>query len=132
MFEAGDVGMAGAVYELETGKVIFSDMVPLDRAEDHGGARLVQWTRSIQTARAETGAAGARRSEQTAEPVLLPRQFLHQPLCAVELLQHFRDHRGMHGHGAVGGGIVHEIAHQRFDIAVEDQTHDLAIPVDHR
>jgi carbonic anhydrase len=48
----GAIGVVGAVYELETGKVVFSDMVALNQEQGSGddGVRLVKWSHGTQVA----------------------------------------------------------------------------------
>ena len=63
---------------------------------------------------------------------LVAHHFVQQFARAVKLAKRLR-HRGrMHRDGAVGLDIVDVIADQRFDIAVENQAHNLAVAIDHR
>jgi carbonic anhydrase len=44
MSKAGEIGVIGAVYDIETGKVAFSEMLNADKAEHaEGKVRLVEW-----------------------------------------------------------------------------------------
>src|ERR1035438_573301 len=59
-------------------------------------------------------------------------QFVHQPFGIVELAQSLGHGGGVDGYGAVGGSVVDEIAHQGFDVAVEDQAYDFTLRIDDR
>jgi carbonic anhydrase len=48
--KAGHVGLVGAVYELESGRVVFSDMVPWEGAESATHGPLVHWAKPKQLA----------------------------------------------------------------------------------
>src|ERR1017187_158190 len=63
---------------------------------------------------------------------LLAGQFVHQAFGIVELAQSLGHGGGVDGHGAVGGSVVDVIAHQGFDVAVEDQADDFTFGIDDR
>src|ERR1039457_5535179 len=63
---------------------------------------------------------------------LFTGQFVHQALGVVEFAQGLGHGGGVDGYGAVGGPVVDVVAHQGFDVAVEDQADDLTLGIDDR
>src|SRR5581483_1393595 len=54
-------------------------------------------------------------------------QLGNQRFCVIQLPQSLGDRSRVNRHGAIRLAFVDEIAHQRFDIAVENQTDDFAV-----
>ncbi len=62
---------------------------------------------------------------------LFPLQFIGQRAGFVNLPQGLGHPRRVHGHGTVALLVVNVVAYQALDVPVKDQTHNLAVAVDH-
>src|SRR5213593_2699469 len=65
-------------------------------------------------------------------PGSLPGELVRQLLSVVNLSQRFDDSLRVNGHGACFLLREQEVEHERIDVAVENNSHQLGIPVDDR
>src|SRR5439155_17518570 len=78
-----------------------------------------------------SGAAGGRGTRALTGAQLLTFQLVRQGAGVVQLAQGLGHGARMDGDGAVVLDVIDVVADQAFDVAVEDQPHQLGVPVDH-